>query len=63
MRLLNVKTLEIDRFNDEAEIPEYAMLSHTWEKDEIDFQRLKQYLLQAAKDRQNGTQSYEARFI
>jgi hypothetical protein len=37
MRLLNSKTLEFEEFP-ENEIPTYAILSHTWGKDEISFQ-------------------------
>src|SRR5580693_6861571 len=37
MRLLNSKTLELEEFP-ENEIPKYAILSHTWGKDEISFQ-------------------------
>src|SRR5271155_2971591 len=37
MRLLNSKTLKLEEFP-ESEIPKYAILSHTWGKDEISFQ-------------------------
>ncbi|KXX82978.1 Vegetative incompatibility protein HET-E-1 [Madurella mycetomatis] len=36
MRLLSTRTLELDGFFDK-EIPKYAILSHTWEKQEIVF--------------------------
>ncbi|KAF9881118.1 hypothetical protein CkaCkLH20_01268 [Colletotrichum karsti] len=39
MRLVNVYTLELEEFFD-ADIPEYAILSHTWGKDEVTFQDL-----------------------
>jgi hypothetical protein len=39
MRLLNPSTLEMFSF-DESEVPDYAILSHTWEKDEISFQEM-----------------------
>ncbi|KAK0620913.1 heterokaryon incompatibility protein-domain-containing protein [Immersiella caudata] len=37
MRLLNTKTLELHEFLDN-EIPQYAILSHTWEREEVLFQ-------------------------
>lgn len=40
MRLLNSKTLELEEFP-ENEIPKYAILSHTWGKDEISFQDMR----------------------
>ena len=40
MRLLNVYSLELEQFNDH-ELPPYAILSHTWGRDEISFQTLK----------------------
>ncbi|KAF6841661.1 het domain-containing protein [Colletotrichum plurivorum] len=39
MRLVNVDTLELEEFFD-ANIPRYAILSHTWGKDEVTFQEL-----------------------
>jgi Heterokaryon incompatibility protein (HET) len=36
MRLINTTTLTIEEFSDE--LPEYAILSHTWDKEEISFQ-------------------------
>ncbi|KAF5344911.1 hypothetical protein D9758_011559 [Tetrapyrgos nigripes] len=36
MRLLNTKTLKLEEFY--ADIPRYAILSHTWEKEEVTFQ-------------------------
>ncbi|KAF5343225.1 hypothetical protein D9758_013393 [Tetrapyrgos nigripes] len=36
MRLLNTKTLKLAEFY--ADIPPYAILSHTWEKEEVTFQ-------------------------
>ncbi|KAF5340121.1 hypothetical protein D9758_013179 [Tetrapyrgos nigripes] len=36
MRLLNTKTLRLEEFY--SEIPPYAILSHTWEKEEVTFQ-------------------------
>ncbi|GKZ77709.1 hypothetical protein AnigIFM56816_000490 [Aspergillus niger] len=37
MRLLNAKTLKLEEFIGQN-IPEYAILSHTWGKDEVSFQ-------------------------
>ncbi|KAF5344923.1 hypothetical protein D9758_011587 [Tetrapyrgos nigripes] len=36
MRLLNTETLKLEEFY--ADIPRYAILSHTWEKEEVTFQ-------------------------
>lgn len=38
MRLLNATTLNLDEFFDE--VPPYAILSHTWEAEEVGFQDL-----------------------
>ncbi|KAK0728308.1 heterokaryon incompatibility protein-domain-containing protein [Lasiosphaeria miniovina] len=38
MRLVNVITLGIEEFIDNNNAPEYAVLSHTWSKEEITFQ-------------------------
>ena len=40
MRLLNAKTKEITKFLDD-ELPEYAILSHTWDRDEVTLQDMK----------------------
>ncbi|KEF63732.1 uncharacterized protein A1O9_01710 [Exophiala aquamarina CBS 119918] len=40
MRLLNTLTLELVEFF-ESDIPEYAILSHTWESEEIAFKEMK----------------------
>jgi hypothetical protein len=37
MRLLNVDSMVIHDFN-ESELPPYAILSHTWGKEEVGFQ-------------------------
>lgn len=39
MRLLNTRTLELQQFNAET-VPEYAILSHTWEDEEVTLQEL-----------------------
>ncbi|CAH0031336.1 unnamed protein product [Clonostachys rhizophaga] len=38
MRLLNARTLEFKLFPDPKTRPEYAILSHTWEDEEVTFQ-------------------------
>jgi hypothetical protein len=40
MRLLNARTIQLESFNDERKIPEYAILSHTWGEDEVTFRDL-----------------------
>jgi hypothetical protein len=37
MRLLHSSTLRLEEFLD-SEIPDYAILSHTWGKEEVSFQ-------------------------
>lgn len=37
MRLLNTTTLELTEFFDKN-IPKYAILSHTWEEEEVSFE-------------------------
>lgn len=39
MRLIDVRTIELQWFNDD-QIPEYAILSHTWGADEVSYQEL-----------------------
>ena len=39
MRLLNTSTLKLREFHDD-EIPDYAILSHTWEDGEVSFQAM-----------------------
>ncbi|KAI8712793.1 HET domain-containing protein [Fusarium sp. LHS14.1] len=39
MRLINTRTLQLEEFN-EANRPPYAILSHTWENDEVTFQQM-----------------------
>ncbi|PVH67317.1 HET-domain-containing protein [Cadophora sp. DSE1049] len=40
MRLLNTKTLLLEEFWDSTCTPNYAILSHTWEKQEVSFQAM-----------------------
>src|SRR5579871_6227094 len=42
MRLLNARTFQLQSFNNESKIPEYAILSHTWGEDEVTFRDLKE---------------------
>lgn len=37
MRLLNVSTLKLQQFFDDK-VPPYAILSHTWDEEEVTFQ-------------------------
>ncbi|KAH6616722.1 heterokaryon incompatibility protein-domain-containing protein [Boeremia exigua] len=39
MYLINALTLKLERFDDEAHLPPYAILSHTWSGSEITFER------------------------
>jgi hypothetical protein len=41
MRLLNTASLELEEFTNN-EIPQYAILSHTWENEEVSFQEMQQ---------------------
>lgn len=36
MRLINARTLLLEEFQD-SDLPSYAILSHTWDEDEISF--------------------------
>ncbi|KAK7462341.1 hypothetical protein VKT23_007942 [Stygiomarasmius scandens] len=48
MRLLNTKTYHLEEFYG-AGIPKYAILSHTWEKEEVTFQDIHQNSLDVIK--------------
>ena len=39
MRLINTKRLELEEFPNSA-LPKYAILSHTWEEDEVSFHEM-----------------------
>ncbi|KAK6842694.1 HET-domain-containing protein [Apiospora arundinis] len=43
MRLLNTTTLRLETFTDERSAPPYAILSHTWEEDEVLFDDIKNW--------------------
>lgn len=47
MRLLDAKTLDFVEFVREDETPKYAILSHTWEDDEVTFKDMRKYRPQA----------------
>jgi hypothetical protein len=40
MRLLNATTLELEEFWDSTTTPPYAILSHTWEQQEVSFKAI-----------------------
>jgi Heterokaryon incompatibility protein (HET) len=51
MRLINVKSYEIQEFAGYApQVPDYAILSHTWGKDEVSFQDMQDLKKAAAKE-------------
>ncbi|KAI1862489.1 hypothetical protein JX265_009203 [Neoarthrinium moseri] len=50
MRLLNTSTFELKEFNDGA-VPPYAILSHTWEDEEVTFQDIKEGVPDALRRR------------
>lgn len=50
MRLINTTTLQLEEFHGTA--PEYAILSHTWEKDEVSFEEFTQPTLRSASQGQ-----------
>src|SRR5436189_6483734 len=60
MRLLNSATLELEEFSGNK-IPEYAILSHTWEGDEVSFQDMQAHTAEKragyAKIKYSGTQA------
>jgi Heterokaryon incompatibility protein (HET) len=41
MRLLNVSTLQLEEFIDERTAPPYAILSHTWGKEEVTYEDMR----------------------
>ncbi|SPJ70740.1 probable beta transducin-like protein [Fusarium torulosum] len=54
MRLLNIRTFRLESFNGaEIDIPQYAILSHTWGDDEITFQDITQQSLLQLKTRES----------
>lgn len=48
MRLVNTATLELEEFAD-SEIPQYAILSHTWRRGEVTYQDWANVILRAQK--------------
>ena len=47
MRLLHARTHQLEVFQDERELPQYAILSHTWGKNEITFEDITARLTEA----------------
>ena len=43
MCLFNARTLEFEEFYDEHTRPKYAILSHTWDKEEVAFKDMRKY--------------------
>jgi len=39
MRLINTRSYELKRFDNDHKIPPYAILSHTWGAEEVDLQQ------------------------
>jgi Heterokaryon incompatibility protein (HET) len=40
MRLLEARTLQVKSFNDQSKTPKYAILSHTWGEDEVEYHEM-----------------------
>jgi hypothetical protein len=63
MRLINTTTGLLEEFIGD-EIPKYAILSHTWEKDEISLQEFQRLMdPDVANDPKTLTAKAKARFI
>ena len=54
MRLLHTSPIQLSSFDDDASIPSYAILSHTWGDDEISFNDLLHY----TESELNGSEGY-----
>lgn len=57
MRLINTRSLELEEFFD-VSVPRYAILSHTWEKEEVlfaDMQNLDKARVKAGFTKVEGT--------
>lgn len=52
MRLINASTLRLEEFVDHTQAPRYAILSHTWVKDEVLFRDMD--LLDSTVKRKEG---------
>ena len=57
MRLLNVKTLAFEEFMDERAIPSYAILSHTWDAEEVMYQDMFDGISEAVQQKQGLSRS------
>jgi hypothetical protein len=58
MRLINATTFDIHEFLNEAQIPPFAILSHTWEDDECTLQQM-QDPMASLVSRQKGYKKIE----
>jgi hypothetical protein len=45
MRLLETATLKLVEFANEEEVPAYAILSHRWEKQEVTFREMRDWMI------------------
>ncbi|KAH8879042.1 HET-domain-containing protein [Thozetella sp. PMI_491] len=55
MRLLNAKSIALEAFPDDREIPPYAVLSHTWGDEEVTFQEMTHGDMDTLKAKQGFT--------
>ncbi|UKZ67720.1 uncharacterized protein TrAtP1_008878 [Trichoderma atroviride] len=62
MRLLNTKTYQISEFFD-YNIPEYAILSHTWALEELTYQDLSQSIELARQRKPQGFAKVEGAYV
>ena len=63
MRFLNIKTFQLETYNDEWTIPPYAILSHRWEEEEVLFEDLQELLhYQEVQDFRRNCRELERRF-
>ncbi|KAK0609684.1 heterokaryon incompatibility protein-domain-containing protein [Bombardia bombarda] len=60
MRLINTKTLTLHEFMGSGDIPPYAILSHTWEDDEVTFQEFSEQPRPDAVKKKKGFAKIEA---
>jgi hypothetical protein len=54
MRLINSRTFKLERFDSERDLPRYAILSHTWGKDEPGFDEWTKHKLHASAMASDG---------
>ncbi|KAI1272355.1 heterokaryon incompatibility protein-domain-containing protein [Xylaria sp. FL0933] len=58
MRLINVNTLSISEFLSDCDVPDYAILSHTWSSEEATFQDMQRP--RALRDKSHGLDKIKA---